>query len=35
MALAIAALSARGTTEIEGAEAVAVTFPRFFDLLEG
>ncbi|MDR1179315.1 MAG: 3-phosphoshikimate 1-carboxyvinyltransferase, partial [Spirochaetales bacterium] len=27
MALAIAALSARGTTEIEGAEAVAVTFP--------
>jgi 3-phosphoshikimate 1-carboxyvinyltransferase len=34
MALAIAALGASGATEIEGAEAAAVTFPRFFDLLE-
>jgi 3-phosphoshikimate 1-carboxyvinyltransferase len=34
MALAVAALGAEGITEIETAEAVSVTFPEFFDLLE-
>jgi 3-phosphoshikimate 1-carboxyvinyltransferase len=35
MAFAVAALSARGETEIEGAEeCVAVSFPEFFPLLE-
>lgn len=34
MALAVAALAARGDTEIETAEAASVTFPGFFDLLE-
>ncbi|MDR1626131.1 MAG: 3-phosphoshikimate 1-carboxyvinyltransferase [Spirochaetia bacterium] len=34
MALAVAALGARGDTEIESAEAASVTFPGFFDLLE-
>ena len=34
MALAIAALRASGPIEIETAESVSVTFPKFFDLLE-
>ena len=34
MALAVAALGAAGRTEIETAEAAAVTFPEFFSLLE-
>ncbi|MBN1685453.1 MAG: 3-phosphoshikimate 1-carboxyvinyltransferase [Spirochaetales bacterium] len=34
MALAIAALGAAGETQIEGAEAVNVTFPEFFRLLD-
>jgi 3-phosphoshikimate 1-carboxyvinyltransferase len=33
MALAVAALAARGTSELEGADCVAVSFPEFFDLL--
>jgi 3-phosphoshikimate 1-carboxyvinyltransferase len=34
MALAIAALVADGRTEIEGAECVEISYPRFFDHLE-
>jgi 3-phosphoshikimate 1-carboxyvinyltransferase len=34
MALAVAGLLARGQTEIEGAECVAVSYPRFWDHLE-
>jgi 3-phosphoshikimate 1-carboxyvinyltransferase len=34
MALAIAGLAAEGETVIEGAEAVDITFPEFFTLLE-
>ena len=34
MALSIGALGAVGETVIEGAEAVDVTFPEFFTLLE-
>ena len=34
MASAVAALTARGDTEIEGADCVAVSFPEFFPLLE-
>lgn len=34
MAFAVAALIARGASEIRGAEAVAVSFPEFFELLE-
>ena len=34
MALAVAALAAEGPTEVEGAECVAVSFPRFFSVLE-
>lgn len=34
MAFAVAALTAEGETEIEGAECVAVSFPEFFPLLE-
>jgi 3-phosphoshikimate 1-carboxyvinyltransferase len=34
MALAIAALIADGTTEIEGAECVDISYPGFFDHLE-
>ena len=34
MAFAVAALTARGDTEIEGAGCVAVSFPNFFPLLE-
>ena len=35
MAFAVAALTAEGETEIEGAsECVAVSFPEFFQLLE-
>ena len=33
MALAIAALSARGPSTIDGAEAVAISYPGFFDAL--
>jgi 3-phosphoshikimate 1-carboxyvinyltransferase len=33
MALSVAALGARGTTEVEGAECVAVSFPSFYDVL--
>jgi len=35
MALAVAGLIARGTTEISTAESAAVTFPNFADLLAG
>jgi 3-phosphoshikimate 1-carboxyvinyltransferase len=35
MALAVAALGARGETTVTTAEAAAVTFPDFFKLLEG
>ena len=34
MAFAVAALTARGDTEIEGADCVGVSFPEFFPLLE-
>jgi 3-phosphoshikimate 1-carboxyvinyltransferase len=34
MALSVAALGAEGATEVEGAECVAVSFPRFYTLLE-
>jgi len=34
MAFAVAALLARGETEITGAECVAISFPEFFGLLE-
>jgi 3-phosphoshikimate 1-carboxyvinyltransferase len=34
MSFAVAGLLAAGETEIENAEAVAVSFPDFFDLLE-
>ena len=34
MALAVAGLLAEGETEIEGAECVAVSYPRFWDDLE-
>ena len=33
MALAVAGCFAQGTTEIDTAEAMAVTFPNFADLL--
>jgi 3-phosphoshikimate 1-carboxyvinyltransferase len=33
MCLAVAALAARGETEIEGADAAAVSFPEFWDVL--
>jgi 3-phosphoshikimate 1-carboxyvinyltransferase len=33
MALAVAALAARGTSDLEGADCVGVSFPEFFDLL--
>jgi 3-phosphoshikimate 1-carboxyvinyltransferase len=35
MAFAIAGLRARGETEIDGAEAAAISFPEFFSSLEG
>jgi 3-phosphoshikimate 1-carboxyvinyltransferase len=35
MAFAIAALGARGPSTITGAEAVSVSYPGFFDALEG
>ncbi|MGI8770297.1 MAG: 3-phosphoshikimate 1-carboxyvinyltransferase [Acidobacteriaceae bacterium] len=35
MAFSIAALRATGESEIHGAEAVAISFPEFFTLLEG
>jgi 3-phosphoshikimate 1-carboxyvinyltransferase len=34
MAFAVAALGARGAVTIEGADAVSVSYPRFFDDLE-
>jgi 3-phosphoshikimate 1-carboxyvinyltransferase len=34
MALAVAALAAEGSTEIEGAECATVSFPEFYDYLE-
>jgi len=34
IALSVAALGARGDTEIEGAEAVSISFPAFFAQLE-
>jgi 3-phosphoshikimate 1-carboxyvinyltransferase len=34
MALSVAALAAEGTTEVEGAECVAVSFPGFYALLQ-
>ena len=34
MALAVAALAARGDTEVEDAACASVSFPEFFDLLE-
>jgi 3-phosphoshikimate 1-carboxyvinyltransferase len=34
MALAVAALGASGSTELEGSECVAVSFPGFFSVLE-
>jgi 3-phosphoshikimate 1-carboxyvinyltransferase len=33
MALAVAALAARGPTELEEAECASVSFPEFYDLL--
>ncbi len=35
MAMSIAALKAQGESNIRGAEAVTISFPRFFDILEG
>jgi 3-phosphoshikimate 1-carboxyvinyltransferase len=34
MALAVAGLSSPGRTVIDSAEAVSITFPNFFDLVE-
>jgi 3-phosphoshikimate 1-carboxyvinyltransferase len=34
MALAVAALAAEGSTEIEDAECATVSFPEFYDVLE-
>jgi 5-enolpyruvylshikimate-3-phosphate synthase len=34
MACAVAALISEGESELEGAEAVAVSFPEFFKMLE-
>jgi 3-phosphoshikimate 1-carboxyvinyltransferase len=34
MAFAVAGLVARGKTEIDGAECVAISYPSFFDDLE-
>ncbi|HWX23420.1 MAG TPA: 3-phosphoshikimate 1-carboxyvinyltransferase, partial [Vicinamibacteria bacterium] len=34
MALAVAGLTASGTTSIEGAESIGVSFPEFASLLE-
>ena len=33
MALAVAGLAAEGTTQVETAEAVSVTFPNFVELM--
>jgi 3-phosphoshikimate 1-carboxyvinyltransferase len=35
MAVAVAASRAEGETEIDDAEAVAISFPEFFDVLKG
>jgi 3-phosphoshikimate 1-carboxyvinyltransferase len=34
MAFAIAGLAARGPSRVEGAEAVAISYPGFFDTLQ-
>jgi len=34
MAFAIAALAARGPSRIEGADAVIISYPAFFETLE-
>jgi 5-enolpyruvylshikimate-3-phosphate synthase len=33
MSLAVAALGAAGTTDLEGAECASVSFPEFYDFL--
>jgi 3-phosphoshikimate 1-carboxyvinyltransferase len=35
MAFAVAALRAQGETEIRGADAAVISYPEFFDVLEG
>jgi 3-phosphoshikimate 1-carboxyvinyltransferase len=35
MAFAVAALRAEGETEIKGANAAVISYPEFFDVLEG
>ena len=35
MAFSVAALRATGETVIEGAECVAISYPAFFDTLDG
>jgi len=35
MAFAVAALRAEGETEIRGADAAIISFPEFFETLEG
>jgi 3-phosphoshikimate 1-carboxyvinyltransferase len=35
MAFAVAALRAEGETEIKGADAAMISYPEFFDVLEG
>lgn len=35
MAMAIAGLVSKGETEIEGSEAVSISFPQFWDMLKG
>jgi 3-phosphoshikimate 1-carboxyvinyltransferase len=35
MAFAVAALRAEGETEIKGADAAVISYPEFFDVLEG
>jgi 3-phosphoshikimate 1-carboxyvinyltransferase len=35
MAFAVAALRAQGETEIKGADAAVISYPDFFNVLEG
>ena len=35
MAFAVAALRAQGDTQIKGADAAVISFPAFFETLEG
>ena len=35
MAFAVAALRAEGETEIKGADAAVISYPGFFEILEG